>query len=350
MSMSSFALLCEEADIRCGQDDLTATYLLPNYHVYQELAYSSTILTTGRAALQKRIMALLRKIDHCTQGCSQAWEDTFMNWEATTKMLVSYPSKGKLEPFGEGQACDSLHRSVSKRRASHQSTEHELEDQINEWANMTGFLCALGGVCLQRKSPSTKTNIAGSLFLDSTRKGSVLGSGPDSLQYCPVTQFVGQLLRLLVCHNEKFGTQIQKHVKELVAHEMSPTLYPILFDQIKTIVDKFFDPQQQVSVSETSTQFIIHIIFIMKSVLENKVDHTTEHLGVTSVEPIMLAIVRYIRHLDANNVQIVQIKSKFCNLVESMMFRREDLAFRQEMRFRNKMVEYLTDWVRICQS
>ena len=59
---------------------------------------------------------------------------------------------------------------------------------------------------------------------------------------------MGQLLRLLVCHNEKFGTQIQKHVKELVAHEMSPTLYPILFDQIKAIVEKFFDSTGQVSL------------------------------------------------------------------------------------------------------
>ena len=29
----------------------------------------------------------------------------------------------------------------------------EFKDQVNEWANMTGFLCALGGVCLQRRSP-----------------------------------------------------------------------------------------------------------------------------------------------------------------------------------------------------
>ncbi|RWS29482.1 neurofibromin-like protein, partial [Leptotrombidium deliense] len=341
VSMSCFALLCEEADIRCGQDDLTATYLLPNYHVYQELALSSNTLTTGRAALQKKIMLLLRKIEHCTQGCSQAWEDTFMNWEQTTKLLVSYP-KAKFEV--EGQICDSLHRTIAKRRASHQSTEHELEDQINEWANMTGFLCALGGVCLQRKSPSTKSNTAASLLLDS-RKGSVMTPGQDSLQYCPVTQFVGHILRLLVCHNEKFGTQIQKHVKELVAHEMSPTLYPILFDQIKAIVEKFFDPQYQVCVSETSTQFIVHIIFILKSVLENKFEHSTEHLGANSIEQIMLAIVRYIRHLDSNNIQNIQIKTKFCQLVETMMNRRDDLAFRQEMKFRNKMVEYLTDWV-----
>lgn len=340
VAMSCFALLCEEADIRCGQDDLTATYLLPNYHVYQELAASSTILTTGRAALQKRIMGLLRKIEHCTQGCSQAWEDTFMNWDAITKLLASYP-KAKLDVV-EGQ-IDSFHRTVSKRRASHQSTEHELEDQINEWANMTGFLCALGGVCLQRKSPSK--SIAASLLIDSTRKGSVLNSGQDSLQYCPVTQFVSQVLKLLVCNNEKFGTQIQKHVKELVAHEISPTLYSILFEQIKVLVEKFFDPQGQVILLDTSTQFIEHIIFIMKSVFENKLEHTTEHLGLTSIEQLMLAIVRYVRHLDSNHVHAIHIKTKVCQLVEAMMLRRDDLAFRQEMKFRNKLVEYLTDWV-----
>jgi neurofibromin 1 len=60
-------------------------------------------------------------------------------------------------------------------------------------------------------------------------------------------RFVRQLLRLLVCNNEKFGAQIQKHVKELVGHDMHPALYPILFDQIKSIVEKFFDQQGQVN-------------------------------------------------------------------------------------------------------
>ena len=340
VAMTCFALLCDEADIRCGQDDLTVTYLLPNSNIYQELALSSQILTTGRAALQKRVMCLLRKIEHCTQGCSQAWEDTFLAWESTTKSLVSYP-KAKLELEGQNE---SIHRNVLKRRTSQHSTEHELEDQLNEWANMTGFLCALGGVCLQWKSSSNKSNLNSGNLSDS-RKFNILNLGQDSPQYCPVTQFVGDVLRLLVCNNEKFGTQIQKHVKELLAHEMSPTLYPILFDQIKLIVEKFFDSHHQVNVNEMSTQFIVHIIFIMKSVLENKMEHTTEHLGVTSIEQIMLAIVRYIRHLDTNNGHYIQIKSKFCNLIETMMNRRDDLTFRQEMKFRNKMVEYLTDWI-----
>ena len=40
----------------------------------------------------------------------------------------------------------------------------------------------------------------------------------------------------------------------------------------------------------------------------------------------------------------LHIKTRLYQLVEAMMKRRDDLAFRQEMRFRNKLVEYLTDW------
>ncbi|XP_046387119.1 neurofibromin isoform X3 [Ischnura elegans] len=365
VSMSCFSLLCEEAEVRCGSEEVSVTYHLPNYHVYQELAAASNILTTGRAALQKRIMALLRKIEHCANGVQpfvsvpKAWEETFRNWEASTKMLTSYP-KAKME---DGQVEAAFHRGMGKRRASHQSSEHELEDQINEWANMTGFLCALGGVCLQRKSSSPRppplcsivsavsstsppcvSAMAGSVAESRKSSSGVLPSSSQDVQYCPVTQFVGQLLRLLVCNNEKFGAQIQKHVKELVGHEMSPALYPILFDQIKAIVEKFFDQQGQVIVSDINTQFIEHIIFIMKNVLDTKTDHPSEHLGVTSIEGMMLAIVRYVRHLDMT-VHAVHIKTKLCQLVEAMMKRRDDLAFRQEMKFRNKLVEYLTDWV-----
>lgn len=54
--------------------------------------------------------------------CQQAWEETFRNWEASTKLLTSFP-KAKLE---EGQV-EPFHRSAGKRRASHQNPEHELE-------------------------------------------------------------------------------------------------------------------------------------------------------------------------------------------------------------------------------
>ncbi|XP_061727749.1 neurofibromin [Cydia pomonella] len=355
VAMSCFALLCQEADIRCGADEITTQCLLPNYAVFQEVAHTSTVLTTasqdmGRgctyknihssAALQKRIMALLRKIEHCVNGVQPVWEETFRCWDSLCKLLQKYP-KGQGDKMDDCQ-MEAIHRAVAKRRVSHHSSsEHDFEMQIQEWANITSFLCALGGVCLQRR-PST---VWSHLHAHDSRKYNVLANSSQEVQYCPVTQFIGQLLRLLLCSNERFGQQIQSHVKELVGHEMSPALYPILFDQIKAIIDKFFDQQQQVMLTDINTQFVEHTIFIMKSILDNKkTGQPSEHLSTTSIEGLMLAIVRYVRHLDMT-VLSVHIKTKLCQVVEAMMRRRDDLAFRQEMKFRNKMVEYVTDWV-----
>ena len=58
---------------------------------------------------------------------------------------------------------------------------------------------------------------------------------------------------------------------------------------------------------------------------------------------MMLAIVRYVRCLDSSLLALI-IKTKLCQLVSVMMKQRDDLSFRQEMKFRNKLVEYLTDW------
>ncbi|CAB3257524.1 unnamed protein product [Arctia plantaginis] len=288
VAMSCFALLCQEADIRCGSDEITTQCLLPNYAVFQEIAHTSTVLTTGAAALQKRIMALLRKIEHCVNGVQPVWEETFRCWDSLCKLLQKYP-KGQGDKVDDCQ-MEALHRAVAKRRVSqHTSSEHDFE--IQEWANITSFLCALGGVCLQRRPTIAWSHLHGH---DSRKLFNVLANSSQEVQYCPVTQFIGQLLRLLLCSNERFGQQIQTHVKELVGHEMSSALYPILFDQVKAIIDKFFDQHQQVMLTDINTQFVEHTIFIMKSILEShkKSGHPIEILSTTSIEALMLAIVR----------------------------------------------------------
>lgn len=66
-------------------------------------------------------------------------------------------------------------------------------------------------------------------------------------------RFIGHLLKLLVCNNDKFGHQIQRVVKDLVANELSPAIYPILFEQIKLDVDKFFEDSNNQVLSELPT-------------------------------------------------------------------------------------------------
>ena len=148
---------------------------------------------------------------------------------------------------------------------------------------MTGFLCALGSVALQNRTmrsnalatPAERSSAdsrKSSVFTQEAEKSSkslfliifyslfsctskficcfFYFADVGEAQYCPVTVFIGMLLKLLVCNNEKFGTQMQKHVKELVGHELNPAIYPILFEQIKLFVDKFFDTSGQVPSSK----------------------------------------------------------------------------------------------------
>jgi neurofibromin 1 len=81
----------------------------------------------GRAALQKIIMALLRKIDQHTSGNSQAWDDTYRNWEIITQYLETFPKDPKVKM----EECSSagLGASIPMKRKPphHASTDHELE-------------------------------------------------------------------------------------------------------------------------------------------------------------------------------------------------------------------------------
>ncbi|XP_066552238.1 neurofibromin isoform X3 [Amia ocellicauda] len=345
VAMSCFRHLCEEADIRCGVDEVSVQNILPNYNTFIEFASVSNMMSTGRAALQKRVMALLRRIEHPTAGNTEAWEDTYAKWDQATKLILNYP-KTKIE---DGQVTESLHKTIVKRRMSHVSGGGSIDlsdtDSLQEWINMTGFLCALGGVCLQHRNPPGPATYSPPMGPLNERKGSMIsmGSSEGSVE-TPLNKFLDRLLSLMVCNHEKVGLQIRTNIKDLVGLELSPALYPMLFNKLKNSISRFFDAQGPVPINDTNTQFVEQTIAIMKNLLDNHTEGSSEHLGQASIETMMLNLVRYVRIL-GNMVHAIQIKTKLCQLVEVMMERRDDLSFCQEMKFRNKMVEYLTDWV-----
>ena len=46
--------------------------------------------------------------------------------------------------------------------------------------------------------------------------------------------FVSELMHLLRCDNEALGVQIRETVKELISYELSPAVYPYLFECMMT--------------------------------------------------------------------------------------------------------------------
>ncbi|XP_052374464.1 neurofibromin-like isoform X5 [Oncorhynchus keta] len=325
VAMSCFRHLCEEADIRSSADEVPVQTILPNYATFTEFASVSNMMATGRSTLQKRVMALLRRIEHPTTGNTEAWEDTLAKWEQDTKQILNFP-KNKVE---DGQ----------------------------EWINMTGFLCALGGVCLsQRSKPCGPAAYSPPMGPMSERKYSMVSVGScdvsnagtsatcSSSTETPLGRFLDRLLALLVCGHERVGLHVRTNVKELLGLELSPVLYHMLFNKLRNSIGRFFDTQGPVPINDTNTQFVEQTIAIMKNLLDNHAEGSSEHLGQASIETMMLNLVRYVRIL-GNTLHAIQMKTKLCQLVEVMMERRDDLSFCQEMKFRNKMVEYLTDWV-----
>ncbi|XP_064831194.1 neurofibromin-like isoform X3 [Oncorhynchus masou masou] len=325
VAMSCFRHLCEEADLRCSADEVPVQTILPNYATFTEFASVSNMMATGRSTLQKRVMALLRRIEHPTTGNTEAWEDTLAKWEQDTKQILNFP-KNKVE---DGQ----------------------------EWINMTGFLCALGGVCLsQRSKPCGPATYSPPMGPMSERKYSMVSVGScdvsnagtsatcSSSAETPLGRFLDRLLALLVCGHERVGLHVRTNVKELLGLELSPVLYHMLFNKLRNSIGRFFDTQGPVPINDTNTQFVEQTIAIMKNLLDNHAEGSSEHLGQASIETMMLNLVRYVRIL-GNTLHAIQMKTKLCQLVEVMMERRDDLSFCQEMKFRNKMVEYLTDWV-----
>lgn len=123
-------------------------------------------------------------------------------------------------------------------------------DSLQEWINMTGFLCALGGVCLQQRSNSGLATYSPPMGPVSERKGSMISvMSSEGNADTPVSKFMDRLLSLMVCNHEKVGLQIRTNVKDLVGLELNPALYPMLFNKLKNTISKFFDSQGQVRCS-----------------------------------------------------------------------------------------------------
>jgi hypothetical protein len=102
---------------------------------------STTLVTTGRNALQKKILSLLRRIEYATPGNKQAWYDTFVSQQHLAKFLAIYPKR--IDDFGgggstagspsvSGSETGSLagggYMKFGKRRAGgFHSSEHDIE-------------------------------------------------------------------------------------------------------------------------------------------------------------------------------------------------------------------------------
>lgn len=116
--------------------------VIDNIGVYRELA-TVNVGQAGRAAVQKRIRKLLRQMIAQTSGNWAAWQEGFKRW------LPLMQASTIVEPTGE--AGDKRSKALKNPQQTVRAGRPDLltlVDDKGEWQNYTGFLAALGGICM----------------------------------------------------------------------------------------------------------------------------------------------------------------------------------------------------------
>ncbi|KAJ3207847.1 Ras GTPase activating protein ira2 [Dinochytrium kinnereticum] len=324
--------------------------IVESLSVYRELKnlLGTGAILTGQKALQKRIRKILRKLEKPTAGTMGAWEEIYRRWRVLSQTVGAVRSVN-----GNPNAADFF------------------EDK-GDWQNYTGFLCALGGVCLQASSMfnvqngqsfSSRQNPAmgdGGAILDDYSSSSDLVGGsqmmPAQLKGAYVNaraiveRFITELINLLVCDN----VVVREAVKEFLGNELNERLFDILLTHFENIVSRFLH-SSEVSGVDRNVLFAESAITVLKMILE-RAEGPSQH-GVVGTIPIsgsvdfgslVISMIQFLNRLSYGygvpQTTSWRITVKMCQFIEVMVAKRDLIALRQDIRVRNSLMECLLDW------
>ena len=110
-------------------------------------------------------------------------------------------------------------------------------------------------------------------------------------------------------------------------------------------VQTFFNKANTtVTCNSKNTMFIDQTIKIVKLLLESKIEGAAEQLAMTDIETLVNAFIDYLRQTGKEEDGL-RTRIGLCNMLFSMMSRRQNLTFRHETLFRNSLVEKLIEFV-----
>ncbi|KNC49089.1 neurofibromatosis type 1 [Thecamonas trahens ATCC 50062] len=318
-----FGLICGQASLllessvdQFDADSPMRKTPLANFSVYRFMqALGNKVM--GREHQQKEIRKLIRQTKAQTPGSIAAWRSVNDRWTENTPLILELDTKtndpSKLAKSSAAQAkrkgrFKALVGSTGSELAS--LTTREIEDLRAEWMNYAGFLCALGGVMV------------------------------DASEEAVVDEFISQILELVMCDAQ----YLRESILKIAAASLSPTMYAPLFRTMHETMDSFLKgtSAKSIVVTDTSRLFVEQAISMLKIILSEH-QESSDELAIADFETLLLSFARYISALQ-DNVDTARTKVKTCQLIETTMANREYLTFRNEVNFRNRLVEKIIGW------
>jgi hypothetical protein len=360
LSIDCFGLLCTEVHLTERLDDPypSSITIVENMACYIELTKNVGVVT-GRKSLQRRIRRLLRMTNHSSPGMLAAWEEAWKRWKFLTPIIVRTPDENSskdetAQVEGKKGAGATWHEKLRSNSSRHlpqpmsASTRMDFidDDRSAEWQNYSGFLAALGGVCLMQdnlqlvpsspstsvRSRSTNNESPHSIY---NRRISVPIAEPTSM----VDKFIMDMVDLLACDN----LIVREWVREILGNDISPALYHIMFRHLETVLSKCFGPDNTDPIcSPKYTLVVEQVISVLKQVLDRLVDQTGSLVTVDFCTLIKQSAL-YLNKLGPDQLSIT-IKIRMCQLVEVLMSKKDMVTIRQEFKLRNKLLEIIVEW------
>ncbi|EAQ83903.1 hypothetical protein CHGG_10307 [Chaetomium globosum CBS 148.51] len=280
--------------------------LLRNGEIFGEIS-SRDFRFTGIVAFQKRVRALLRRMQYPSAGILDAWEFVFDKW-----LHLSM----EISQAGAGQAV--------------------TERMVAEWRNYSGFLASLGGICTAEQATNLEEPaISGLKWIDRLSSG----NHEEPL----LTRYLRLSIQLLACAN----VRVRETMREVLSSEVPPSLFQPLFKALETELDVLFAGALEPSIKGQDND----IIFAEQSssllkVLVERLD-TPSDLGAASTLHLGGLCLNFAKSLDgvAETPNSLRVKIKICQLVEAVTKRKEQLNLRDDVRIRNQLLEYIFRWI-----
>ncbi|KAI6503358.1 hypothetical protein MCOR13_005128 [Pyricularia oryzae] len=279
--------------------------LLRNGEVFQEIS-SRAFRFTGLVAFQKRMRGLLRRMQYPSAGILDAWELGFDKW---------------------------LHLS---KEVSTSSAEGVSERTVAEWRNYSGFLAALGGICIADQAVILEEPVVSGLrWIDRL---------PSDDEEEPVlARFLRLSVQILACHN----VRIRETMREVLSSEVSSALYQPLFKALEVELDVLFAGALEGSVKEQDSEIVFaeQAASLMRALVE-RLD-TPAELGAASSVHLGSLTLNFAKFLDSvsDSPSSLRVKIKICQLCEAITRRKEHLNLRDDVRNRNQLLEFVFGWI-----
>lgn len=210
------------------------------------------------------------------------------------------------------------------------STDSVSQSQLSEFANLTAFLASTAGACHQVEGRARTVERLVQELVD------LLVSPAKHHAWKSADAISGQVSE---------NPAVQSAVKDALGLGLGLDALPILFKQLHSIISRFIESDDTSPSVETSSIFS-HFIGEALSLLSSQLDHLSGDLPNASaslLDDLLLASARFVSHM-GRSATATRLKVEIMRITESVLSRRIGRRDRDDLVFRNHLLEHVVNW------